>query len=149
MASHQAFRANVGIVVINADREVLAFERKHQRDAWQLPQGGLDVGEEPIDAAYRELEEETGLARDDVEYVGAHPQWLAYELPEHLRRTHWRGQVQRWFLFRLRPESSVDLSRAKDDEFVAHRFMPMAELLASVWSIRRPIYEELARHFEL
>lgn len=149
MGSHQAFRANVGIVVINAERDVLAFERKHQRDAWQLPQGGLDVGEEPIDAAYRELEEETGLSREDVEHLGTHPTWLAYELPDHLRRKAWRGQVQRWFLFRLREGSSVDLSRAKDDEFVAHRWMPMDELVASVWRVRRPIYEELARHFEL
>ena len=149
MSTHEAFRANVGIVVINAQREVAAFERKHQREAWQLPQGGLDVGEQPLAAAYRELAEETGLSKDDVEHVDTHPDWLAYELPPHLRRKHWRGQVQRWFLFRLRSGIAIDLSRATDDEFIAQRWMPMSELVSCVWSVRKPIYEELARHFEL
>ncbi len=149
MSAHQTFRANVGIVVIDEARRVLALERKHQRGAWQLPQGGLDAGEELLDAALRELQEETGLTPADVEHLDTHPRWLAYELPEHLRRRTFRGQVQRWFLFRLLPGRSVDLSRAVDDEFVDHRFMPMSELIDTVWELRRPIYEELARHFEL
>jgi putative (di)nucleoside polyphosphate hydrolase len=149
MGNHQAFRANVGVVVINAQRHVAAFERKHQPGSWQLPQGGLDVGEDLEDAAYRELEEETGLTRDDVELLGVHPRWLAYDLPPKLRRKHWRGQVQRWFLFRLRDGKSIDLTHAEDDEFAAHRWMPMRQLIDEVWAIRRPIYEEVAAYFEL
>jgi putative (di)nucleoside polyphosphate hydrolase len=148
MPKHQAFRANVGIVVINEDRHVAAFERKKERGSWQLPQGGLDVGEEPIDAAYRELAEETGLGRDDVEHVDTHPRWLAYELPPQLRRKTWRGQVQRWFLFRIRPGATIDVDRA-DDEFAAHRWMPMEQLVREVWPVRRPIYEQIASYFEL
>ncbi len=149
MASHQAFRANVGILVIDDQRNVLAFERSGEPDAWQLPQGGLDVGEEPLDAAYRELVEETGLAREDVEPLGEHPSWLAYELPPRFRRKHWRGQVQRWFLFRIRPDVTIDLADAVDDEFGDHRWMSMSELTRIVWEVRRPIYTELGRHFDL
>lgn len=149
MGKHQAFRANVGIVVINAEGHVAAFERKNQPGQWQLPQGGLDVGEEPEEAAYRELAEETGLGRDDVELVATHPRWLAYDLPPKLRRKHWRGQVQRWFLFRLEDGCLIDLGRADDDEFMAHRWMPMGELIAAVWEVQRPVYEDVARQFEL
>ncbi len=149
MSKHQAFRANVGIVVINEKRQVAAFERSRERDSWQLPQGGLDSDETPLEAAYRELAEETGLRHEDVVLLDTHPQWLAYELPVHLRRKNWRGQVQRWFLFRIEPGVKIDVSRAADDEFVAHRWTTMRQLLTEVWTVRKPIYEELLRHFEL
>ncbi len=149
MAKSPGFRANVGIIVMNAEREVAAFERSGQPGAWQLPQGGLDAGEAPLEAAHRELMEETGISPDDVTLVGAHPRWLAYELPENLKRKNWMGQVQRWFLFQLDADIVIDLSRAKDDEFSAHRWMAMRDLIDIVWQVRRPIYEEVARHFDL
>ena len=149
MGKHQAFRANVGVVVTNEHGDVAVFERRNQPGQWQLPQGGLDVGEEPLDAAYRELLEETGLGREDVEHLGTHPRWLAYDLPPALRRKHWRGQVQRWFLFCIRPGKVIDLALAHDDEFTAHRWAPMRHIIDEVWEVRRPIYEEIARYFEL
>jgi putative (di)nucleoside polyphosphate hydrolase len=70
----QFFRANVGVAVLNAGRQVLAQEREEYLGSWQLPQGDLEVGEEPVDAARRELGEETGLRWDQVQLLGEHPE---------------------------------------------------------------------------
>src|SRR5438128_2486181 len=99
----QMFRANVGIVLANERGEVLALERKKIPGAWQMPQGGIQDHEEPIQAAKRELQEETGISADQVEFVAECPDWLAYELPRDMWSTKTgRGQVQKWFLFKLR-----------------------------------------------
>ncbi len=102
--SGQHFRAGVVIVVRHPDRrEVLAFERADRREL-AVPQGGLERGEEPIDAAWRELREETGLGAADVVARAEYPEWVAYEWPADVIREHGhdgrrRGQVQKWFLF--------------------------------------------------
>jgi putative (di)nucleoside polyphosphate hydrolase len=95
MPRSQFFRANVGVAVLNDEGHLLAFERYDVPGAWQLPQGGLDEGEEPLEAARRELREETRLTWDQVELLGEHPRWLAYELgAEQRTRDTGRGQVQ-------------------------------------------------------
>jgi putative (di)nucleoside polyphosphate hydrolase len=147
MGKPQVFRANVGIAVANDRGEVLALERSDRRGAWQLPQGGLDAGEEPFVAALRELGEETGLPADAVDHVATHPAWLTYELPPAAQRRGFRGQAQKWFLFRLRAGVTVDLAQAKSREFSAFRWQRLEALAREVWEVRRPIYEELARYF--
>jgi putative (di)nucleoside polyphosphate hydrolase len=147
MGKAQVFRANVGIAVANARGEVLALERSDRRGAWQLPQGGLDTGEEPLAAALRELQEETGVSPDDVTHVATHPAWLTYELPPAAQRGSFRGQAQKWFLFRLREGAAVDLAAAESREFSAYRWQRLDALAREVWEVRRPIYEELARYF--
>src|SRR5258706_15754583 len=101
----QHFRAGVVIVVRHpSDGTVLAFERADATDEWQLPQGGLTLGEEPIEAAWRELQEETALTAAEVAMRAEFPDWVAYEWPPEVMQVHGRdgkrrGQVQKWFLF--------------------------------------------------
>ena len=133
------FRAGVVAVVTNSRDEVLAFERSDVPGAWQLPQGGIDVGEAPEDAAWRELGEETGLGSDDVELVAVHPAWMAYEFPEHVRSEGKRlGQVQRWYFFRANDDNVVPVP--DHVEFVAWRWVERAWLVDHVVEFRRDAY---------
>lgn len=132
------FRAGVVAVVTNSRDEVLAFERSDVPGAWQLPQGGIDVGETPDDAAWRELGEETGLGRSDVELVGTHPTWTVYEFPEHVRSDKRLGQAQRWYFFRA---LSDDVVPTPDDvEFVAWRWVDRHWLVEHVVGFRSDVY---------
>jgi putative (di)nucleoside polyphosphate hydrolase len=118
---------------------VLAFERSDVADQWQLPQGGIERGEAPGDAAWRELGEETGLGGDDVELVGEHPEWTVYEWPERVRRNGRRlGQAQRWFMFAVRDDGVVP--RPDGVEFVSWKWVEPAWLVGQVVDFRRDVY---------
>jgi putative (di)nucleoside polyphosphate hydrolase len=133
------FRAGVVAVVTNSRDEVLAFERSDVPGAWQLPQGGIDVGEAPGVAAWRELGEETGLGADDVELVGVHPTWTVYEFPDHVRSEGKRlGQAQRWYFFRA---VSDEVTPTPDGvEFVGWRWVERSWLVEHVVSFRSDVY---------
>jgi putative (di)nucleoside polyphosphate hydrolase len=134
------FRAGVVIVVRRDDGRVLAFERVDQPGQWQLPQGGLEPGESPDEAAWRELGEETGLRPADVELVGEHPDWVAYEWPPDVVAGGNRlGQVQRWFFFRLGDDSIEPMPVGR--EFQSWRWAEPAWLIDQVVPFRRPAYE--------
>jgi putative (di)nucleoside polyphosphate hydrolase len=136
------FRAGVVIVVSGPDGRVLAFERGDVRGQWQAPQGGLEMGEAPIDAAWRELREETGLGPKDVDYVSEHPEWVLYEYPPEIVRAKGRiGQVHRWFHFSAR---SADIEPKPDnDEFVAWKWVTRAWLVENAVEFRRAGYERV------
>ncbi len=133
------FRAGVVAVVTNSAGEVLVFERADVAGAWQLPQGGIDIGEDPVATAWRELYEETGLDDRDVELIAEHPAWVPYEFPPEVRRDGKRlGQVQRWFTFRVKRD---DVEPTPDDvEFVAWRWVDRAWLIDHVVDFRRDAY---------
>ena len=133
------FRAGVVIAVRRADGRVLAFERTDQPGQWQLPQGGLEAGESPLDAAWRELREETGLGPADVELVGEHPDWTLYEWPAEVVDGGARlGQVHRWFLFRILDEDTEPTPDGR--EFRAWRWVEPEWLIEQVAPFRRPAY---------
>jgi putative (di)nucleoside polyphosphate hydrolase len=135
------FRANVVTVVTNAKGRVMAFERSDVAGAWQLPQGGVDDGETPEEAAWRELEEETGLGRQQVELVGEFPDWTAYEWPNGPRKNGRMGQVQRWFTFRVRND---DVEPELDGvELTSWKWVKREWLVDEVVDFRRPSYRRV------
>ena len=110
MIDSEGYRANVGIVIASGNGDVLWAKRAQQGDSWQFPQGGVDQGESPQDALYRELYEELGLQSYQVEIISQTRSWLRYQIPDHLIRKRQKprciGQKQRWFLMRL--DASTD-----------------------------------------
>ncbi len=145
--SGQQFRAGVVIVVRHPDmRQIMAFERADVAGTWQLPQGGLEQGEEPISAAWRELKEETGLGEAEVVARVEYPEWVAYEWPDDVIRDHGRdgrrrGQVQKWFLFDALHE---DITPNPDgSEFVGWRWVAPDWMVANVVEWRRAAYQRV------
>ena len=145
----QYFRAGAGAVIVNADRMVLALERAAIPGAWQMPQGGLEMAEEPLQAIYREIFEETCIPQSGLGLLTSYPDLLAYELPAEMRSAKTgRGQVQHWFLFELKsPAAAIDLSSAA--EFKSWRWMAPEQLLALAVDFRRPLYAKLFDGFRL
>jgi len=148
----QYFRAGAGAVIVNRDGDrVLALERDDFPGAWQLPQGGLEAGEEPLQAAYREVFEETGIRKEDLQYLDKGREPLVYELPACDRKPKTgRGQVQYWFLFKFRNrDDAVNLEEVqKGGEFRQYEWKPFHSLVNSVVRFREPVYRRLAEWFE-
>ena len=128
---------------------MLAFERADIPNQWQLPQGGLKQREEPLEAAFREIEEETGIHSSQLELVGDYPEPLAYELPPDARKGKTgRGQVQYWFLFKLK-DIAYKFDPSESKEFRMSRWISMRKLLDEVVRFRVPVYRKLADYFRL
>jgi len=150
------YRPNVGAVLFSRDGTVFVARRADLPNAegapggWQLPQGGIDPGEDPRAAVLRELAEEIGT--DRAEIIGEHPAWLSYDLPAELvgvaLRGRYRGQTQRWFALRfLGEDADIRLDRDPHPEFDAWRWVALAELPGLAVDFKRPIYQVLAAAF--
>jgi putative (di)nucleoside polyphosphate hydrolase len=155
------FRPNVGIMVANDHGQVLWARRVGGRDAWQFPQGGIDKGESPEQALYRELEEEVGLQSDHVEILASTRGWLRYRLPKRFVRKGQDpvciGQKQKWYLLRLLGEdSTVRLDLNSKPEFDHWQWVSYWYPLDQVVSFKREVYRRalkelatpLGRHSE-
>jgi putative (di)nucleoside polyphosphate hydrolase len=143
----QYFRASAGAMIVNAEGHVLAIERADIAGAWQLPQGGLDEGEEPLDAAYREIAEETGIEKTDLEFVKACSELLVYELPPEARsKKTGRGQVLYWFLFHFIGKQRKAGTRTRESR--GWQWMPFSRVIGGVTSFRKPMYQQLEQAFE-
>lgn len=146
------YRPCAGVMLTNAQGQVFVGQRLDNiLEAWQMPQGGIDPGEDPLEAAYRELWEETGVNRALVELVAAAPDELLYDLPEDLIakvwKGKWRGQRQRWFLFRfLGTDSDVNIATA-EPEFRAWRWAEPADLPELIVPFKRDLYQQLLAVF--
>ena len=152
MSEQSLYRRGVGIMLLNREGKVFVAQRLDSRtEAWQMPQGGLDPGEEPEAAALRELEEETGIAPDKVEVLSRCAEELRYDLPEELAGVLWggryRGQRQHWFLLRfLGEDSDVDIATAHP-EFSAWRWADPGELPDLIVPFKRKLYGDVVAAF--
>ena len=159
MLDREGYRPNVGIVLLNGANEVFWGKRVGQH-SWQFPQGGIQHGESPEEAMYRELHEEVGLLPEHVQIIGRTRDWLRYDVPEEflrrqtanrMQRASYRGQKQIWFLLRLTgQDSDIHLRATEHPEFDAWRWHHYWIELDSVVDFKREVYElalsELARY---
>lgn len=157
MLDKEGYRPNVGIILANQRNEVWWGKRVHQH-AWQFPQGGIKGGETPLQAMYRELEEEIGLQRAHVKILGRTREWLRYEVPEKWARRQrdtgeaktggkpgaaYRGQKQIWFLLRMvGRDCDVKLRASGHPEFDAWRWHDYWVPLDLVIDFKREVYRQ-------
>lgn len=146
------YRPGAGVMLLNRAGKVFVAQRLDSTlEAWQMPQGGLDPGEDPEAGALRELEEETGIPPAKVEIVARCPVELTYDLPDDLVgkmwEGQWRGQRQTWFLARfLGEDSDVDLA-TPHPEFRAWKWAEPAELPAMIVPFKKEMYAKLLEAF--
>lgn len=150
MLDEHGYRPNVGIILFNQDRKVF-WGKRIRESSWQFPQGGIQEGEDPIQAMYRELAEETGLRPEHVEIVAQTRDWHHYDVPDRWVRREWRGQYrgqkQIWFLLRmLGQDQDIQLKGGPEkpefDAWVWHDFFVPLE---TVIDFKRGVYSAAMR----
>ena len=144
MIDRDGYRPNVGIILCNAKNEVF-WGKRIREHSWQFPQGGIDKGESPEQAMYRELYEEVGLQAQHVRILGRTKNWLRYDVPSHWVKREWRnsykGQKQIWYLLRLTGrDCDVSLRASGHPEFDAWRWSEYWVPLETVIEFKREVY---------
>ena len=152
MAKQKVYRPNVAAVILSPKYplkcEIFIANRNDIKNAvWQFPQGGIDDGETPKDALYRELSEEIGT--DEVEVVAEYPEWLSYDFPNKVSKKMYPfdGQKQKYFLVKLKADAVINLD-TKDPEFMAYKFVPYVKLFDDISHMKKPIYKKVLEYFK-
>jgi len=151
MQEYTGYRPNVAAIILSSDYDqtghFVIARRTGMRRGWQFPQGGIDTGETPQEALLRELLEEIGT--NDVEILSEYPEWIQYDFPEtkNVKVYPFKGQRQRYFLVRLRPEAVVDLFAYETPEFEEYKLVTSDELFRRVTFFKRPSYRRVIKYF--
>jgi len=136
------YRDCVGIVLLNGAGLVFAGERRGMPGAWQMPQGGIDKGETPEQAALRELAEETGV--DAVTVLRSTHDWIAYDFPRHVGHDRYRGRRQIWFAMRHEgDDDAIDVGAVAHPEFSSSDWMTPARILDRIVAFKRDVYRQV------
>jgi putative (di)nucleoside polyphosphate hydrolase len=152
-SSKLPYRSNVGIMMVNKTGYIFVGQRlDNNQNAWQMPQGGIDAGEDPETAAYRELLEETGVNQQNVRFLASSSRWLSYDLPEDLIPTLWngkfRGQKQKWFLFKfLGKDGDINIA-TEHPEFSKWKWISKENLLEGIVPFKKSVYENVLKEFK-
>lgn len=151
MIDKNGYRANVAIILLNKQNRVFWGQRKN-RASWQFPQGGVSVGETPLQAMYRELHEEIGLRPQDVEVIASTRDWVKYNIPDNLVRKKEPvciGQKQKWFLLRLKTsENNIDLEVNDFPEFDNWRWVSYWYPINHVVYFKQEVYRKALTYFK-
>ena len=144
-------RSGVGIVVLNKRNKIFVAKRiDNPKNFWQMPQGGIDKGEDFLSAAYRELKEETNITK--VELIKELDGFTTYELPDHLLGIIWKGkfkgQKQKWFIMRFMGEDSEINIQTKKPEFLEWKWINLESLTKVVVDFKLHVYKELKEKLE-
>ena len=144
------YRPCVGMMLLDREGRVFVGKRIDQTlDAWQMPQGGIDEGEDARSAVFRELEEEVGTKRAEI--LREHPDWLTYDLPPHLvgfaLQGKYRGQKQKWFALRFLGSDSEINIKTPHQEFSDWKWVPIGDLMRLIVPFKREIYSKVVAAF--
>lgn len=157
MQDQKLYRPCVGLVILNCDKDVLVGKRldapPEAQHAWQMPQGGIDKGEAPEQAAVREMAEETGISAEKVTLINRTQDWLFYDLPSALAPKLWGGkylgQRQLWFAFEFLGEDSDINIQTADPEFSEWGWRSPHDVLPHIVPFKRNIYTQVFKSFQL
>lgn len=147
------YRPCVGLMVVNTRKNFFTAQRlDFTSTAWQMPQGGIDLGEEALHAAYRELSEETSITEKDVELLAVSRGWFSYDLPKELVSKLWnglyRGQKQKWFLMRfIGSDDDINLN-TEIPEFSCWRWSTRQQLIESIVPFKKELYRAVLKEFQ-
>ena len=156
MTDSLPYRPCVGVTLINSAGLIFAGQRLDgpgmpASAAWQMPQGGIDAGEKPRIAALRELCEETGVTADLVQFIAKTDDWLTYDLPADLLGKVWggkyKGQRQKWFLFRFTGRDDQINIATSHPEFARWKWITADDMLAAIVPFKRAVYDQVIRQF--
>ncbi len=151
MKKKNLYRPNVAAIILSSnypeDKEIFIAERNDIDDIWQFPQGGIDKGESPKKALFRELKEEIGT--DKVEIIAKYPSWIKYDFPEGSAKKMkpFLGQKQRYYLVRLKKKAKINLD-TKHPEFQSYKFVSSDKVMKHFKHFKKPIYKEVIKYFK-
>jgi len=151
MENKKKYRPNVAAIILSSKypfkSEIFIASRNDIKDSWQFPQGGIDEGETPKEALFRELKEEIGT--DKVEIIAEYPKWVSYDFPNIIAKKMYPydGQIQKYFLVRLKKGAKINLN-TKHPEFDNYKFIKYKDVFNYIIYFKRPIYKEVLNYFK-
>ena len=149
--SKKNYRPNVAAIVLSASYplkcEVFIASRIDVADAWQFPQGGINKGESPKEALFRELKEEIGT--DEVDIIAEHPKWVSYDFPPNVAKkmAPFDGQTQKYFLVKLKKGAKINI-KTDIPEFSEYKFVPNNKLYEYITFFKRTVYKQILSYFK-
>ena len=147
------YRANVGIIILNQNNNLFFAKRRYQ-SGWQFPQGGINVGETPIQAMYRELNEETGLYKKNTKFIKESDHWYQYQIPHKSIRKAKDGikvigQRQKWYLLQFTDdEEAIDLNHHNEQEFDSWKWATPDIVIKQVIGFKKEVYRKVLEEFK-
>ena len=147
----KSYRKNVGLIVLDRNNQLLVCRRKGKK-TWQFPQGGIDVGESNTQAAYRELFEEVGIKKNQVNILQKSKHWYHYDLPDKYRPRpkslkNFKGQIQKWYMLQANTNLEINLLNEIPQEFVEFKWSTYWYCLSCVVPFKREVYRNVLTEF--